>query len=47
MFVDEAVLQLELSDRQFLVFLNAETEKVNVMYRRNNGDFGLIVPTLS
>ena len=47
MFVDEAVLQLELSDRQFLVFLNAETEKVNVMYRRNSGDFGLIVPTLS
>jgi putative sigma-54 modulation protein len=47
MFVDEAVLQLELSDRQFLVFLNAETEKVNVMYRRKKGDFGLIEPTLS
>ncbi len=47
MFVDEAVLQLELSDRQFLVFLNAETEKVNVMYRRARGDFGLIEPTLS
>ncbi|MGD0059834.1 MAG: ribosome-associated translation inhibitor RaiA [Verrucomicrobiia bacterium] len=47
MFVDEAVLQLELSDRQFLVFLNAETEKVNVMYRRNKGDFGLIEPTLT
>ena len=47
MFVDEAVLQLEVSDRQFLVFLNAETEKVNVMYRRKRGDFGLIEPTLS
>ncbi len=47
MYVDEAVLQLELSDRQFLVFLNAETEKVNVMYRRKKGDFGLIEPTLS
>ncbi|HTS20151.1 MAG TPA: ribosome-associated translation inhibitor RaiA [Verrucomicrobiae bacterium] len=47
MFVDEAVLQLELSDRQFLVFLNADTEKVNVMYRRKRGDFGLIEPTLS
>ncbi len=47
MFVDEAVLQLELSDRQFLVFLNAETEKVNVLYRRNKGDFGLIEPTLT
>jgi putative sigma-54 modulation protein len=47
MFVDEAVLQLEVSDRQFLVFLNAETEKVNVMYRRKRGDFGLIEPTLT
>ena len=46
MFVDEAVLQLELSDRQFLVFLNAESEKVNVIYRRSKGDFGLIEPTL-
>ncbi len=47
MFVDEAVLQLEVSDkRDFLVFLNAETEKVNVLYRRRQGDFGLIQPTL-
>ena len=48
MFVDEAVLQMEMSDHsQFLVFLNAETQKVNVLYRRKNGDFGLIQPTLA
>jgi putative sigma-54 modulation protein len=47
MFVDEAVLQLELSNSQFLVFLNAESEKVNVIYRRARGDFGLIEPTLT
>ena len=48
MFVDEAVLQLEVSDkREFLVFLNAETEKVNVLYRRRQGDYGLIQPTLA
>ena len=48
MFVDEAVLQIELSENhQFLVFLNAETEKVNVLYRRKSGDFGLIQPTLA
>ena len=48
MFVDEAVLQLEVSDkREMLVFLNAETEKINVLYRRRNGDFGLIEPTLA
>jgi len=46
MFVDEAVLQLELSESQFLVFLNADTEKVNVIYRRKKGDFGLIEPAL-
>jgi len=48
MYVEEAVLQMELSENsQFLVFLNAETEKVNVLYRRKKGDFGLIQPTLS
>jgi putative sigma-54 modulation protein len=48
MYVDEAVLQMELSESsQFLVFLNAETEKVNVLYRRKKGDFGLIEPTLA
>jgi len=48
MSVDEAVLQMELlENHQFLVFLNAETDKVNVLYRRKSGDFGLIQPTLA
>jgi putative sigma-54 modulation protein len=47
MFVDEAVLQMEMSTKQFLVFLNAKTDKVNVLYRRKNGDFGLIEPTFN
>ena len=47
MFIDEAVLQIEMSSKQFLVFLNAKTEKVNVLYRRKNGDFGLIEPTFN
>lgn len=47
MFVDEAVLQLEMSNRQFVVFLNARTEKVSVLYRRKAGDFGLIEPAFS
>lgn len=45
MFIDEAVLQLEMSHRQFLVFLNARNSRVNVLYRRKSGDFGLIEPT--
>ena len=47
MFIDEAVLQIEMSSKQFLVFLNAKTERVNVVYRRKNGDFGLIEPTFN
>ena len=47
MFVDEAVLQLEMSSRQFVVFLNARSERVNVLYRRKDGDFGLIEPAFS
>ena len=45
MFVDEAVLQLEMSPRQFVVFLNAKSEKVNILYRRKEGGFGLMEPT--
>jgi putative sigma-54 modulation protein len=44
MYVDEAVLQLEMSHRQFLVFRNARSSRVNVLYRRKGGDFGLIEP---
>jgi ribosome hibernation promoting factor len=44
MFVDEAVLQLEMSHRQFLVFRNAQSSRLNVLYRRKAGDFGLIEP---
>ena len=45
MFVDEAVLQLDMTDgQQFLVFRNAGDGKINVLYRRKAGDFGLIEP---
>ena len=44
MHVDEAVMQLDSSENVFLVFLNAESERVNVIYRRRNGGYGLIDP---
>jgi len=46
MYVDEAVLQLEVSSREFIVFTNAETEKVNILYRRKEKgrNYGLIDP---
>jgi putative sigma-54 modulation protein len=45
MFIDEAVLQLEMSTRQFIVFMNARSSRVNVLYRRKSGEFGLIDPS--
>jgi putative sigma-54 modulation protein len=44
MSVEEAVMQLGLRDGLFLVFRNAETSDVNVLYRRRNGGLGLIEP---
>jgi len=45
MSADEAVLQLELVGHDFFVFRNAETEVINVVYRRRDGDYGLIEPS--
>lgn len=40
--VEEAVLQMNLLGHNFFVFSNAETEKVNVVYKRKDGNYGLI-----
>jgi putative sigma-54 modulation protein len=45
MSAEEAVLQLELVGHDFFVFRNAETETINVVYRRRDGDYGLIEPS--
>jgi len=44
MSVDEAIMQLELVDDKFLVFANAETQQVNVIYARDDGTYGVIEP---
>ncbi|PKL49602.1 MAG: ribosomal subunit interface protein [Candidatus Riflebacteria bacterium HGW-Riflebacteria-2] len=44
MFSDEAAEQLDLFNQDFFVFSNAETNKINVIYRRSDGNFGLIEP---
>ncbi len=44
MDVDEAAMKLNSLNYDFLVFRNAASERVNVLYRRNDGDFGLIDP---
>ena len=44
MSVEEAMLQLELLGHSFFVFTNAETDRINVIYARKDGNFGLIEP---
>lgn len=44
MFIDEAVLQMEMSKQQFVVFLNAKTEKISILHRRRDGSYGLMEP---
>ena len=42
MSAEEAILQMNLLDHSFYVFRDVETETVSVVYRRNNGGYGLI-----
>ena len=42
MSVDEAILQMNMLGHQFFVFKSDETGKVAVIYKRNNGGYGLI-----
>ena len=44
MYPEDACVQMELLGHDFFVFCNAETEEVNVVYKRKNGTFGLIEP---
>ena len=44
MFPEDACMQMDLLGHNFYVFSNAETEEVNVVYKRKDGSFGLIEP---
>lgn len=44
MTADEAAMQLDDDENQFLVFRNAENERVSVIYKRKDGNYGLIQP---
>ena len=47
MFAEDACIQMELLGHAFFVFFNAETEEVNVVYKRKDGSYGLIEPEFS
>ena len=42
MTTEEAIMQMELVNHNFFVFLNMESDSINVVYKRNNNDYGLL-----
>lgn len=44
MNIDEAILQMNLLDHDFFMFKNAETGAVNVVYKRDEGNYAVLVP---
>ena len=42
--VDEAILQMNLLGHQFYMFRNAESGIISVVYRRNDGGYGILEP---
>lgn len=47
MYPEDACVQMELLGHAFYVFCNAETDEVNVVYKRKDGTYGLIEPEFS
>jgi putative sigma-54 modulation protein len=46
MFTEDAIAQMEELGHAFFIFLDAETDAVAVVYRRKDGNYGLIAPVL-
>ncbi|MEN3943152.1 ribosome-associated translation inhibitor RaiA [Prosthecobacter sp. SYSU 5D2] len=44
LYPDEAIMDLEINDRPFVVFHNQTTHKLAIMFRRKDGEYGLIEP---
>ena len=42
MFVEEAILQMNLLNHEFFVFKNAETSEIDIVYKRKDGKYGII-----
>ena len=44
MYPEDACIQMELTGHDFFVFINAETDEVNVVYKRKGNTYGIIEP---
>ncbi len=47
MFEEDAIAEMEALGHAFFVFVNAENERLNVLYRRRDGDYGVIEPMVA
>ena len=47
MVIEDAIMEMELLDHDFFLFQNAETERHSVVYRRADGDYGIIEPDVA
>ena len=43
--VEEAILEMNMINHDFFMFINAETDEMNVVYKRANGNYGVLEPT--
>ena len=43
--VDEAILEMNMVSHDFFMFINADTDEVSIVYKRANGDYGLLEPS--
>jgi putative sigma-54 modulation protein len=47
MFEEDAIAEMEALGHAFFLFVNAESERLNVVYRRKDGDYGVIEPVVA
>jgi putative sigma-54 modulation protein len=47
MYEEEAIMEMELSERSFIVFHNAKNDRLSVLYLRKDGDYGMIEPEIN
>lgn len=45
--VDEAILQMNMLDHAFYMFCNAETDEINVVYKRSDGGYSVLEPEMN
>jgi ribosome hibernation promoting factor len=46
MSVEEAILQIGISGKEFIIFQNTDSQQINLIYKRHDGDLGVVEPVL-